>query len=452
MRGFIAENNLIPAGARIGAAVSGGADSMAMLHALISLGYDVLALHFEHGIREGSSEADMRFAEQYCAERNIPFYCARANVPQELRSGESIETAARRLRYDFFARISQEQKIDLIATAHHADDNAETFLLNLLRGGGMRGLSGMSAKRPPNIIRPLLFARRSEIEAYCADHAIPFVTDETNLSDDYTRNYIRHEILPRLGKLNPNAPAAINRTQEILREEDDALAEYTDREFMEIAEVSDGRIILCLDKFRAMHRAMQRRLLRRAIAEVCPLADIEKQHIDTLLALAEKGETGKKFTLPKKFSAIVSYNSLIIAAKTYRINRIEVYPLADGATPVWDGARIESAPAEQVCFGKGTDSVQYFDGEALAGAVLRTRRQGDTFRALGASGEKKLKDWLIDKKIPAEERDELILLARGSEILWIVGRAVSEQSKVRNDSRNIKKLTYISKESTEENK
>ncbi len=449
---FIAKNNLIPAGARIGAAVSGGADSMAMVHALCALGYDICVLHFEHGIREGSSEADMRFVERYCAERNIPFYCTRADVPALAESGESIESAARRLRYAFFAETAREKGVDLIATAHHADDNAETFLLNLLRGGGITGLSGMRAKRLPNIIRPLLFAKRSEIEEYCAQNDIPFVTDETNLSDDYTRNYIRHEILPRMSRINPDCAEAINRTQELLRQEDDALSVYAEREFRNIAEVGQDRVSLRLDAFCELPVGMQNRLLRRAIAEIGSLNDIEKQHIDALRELALTGGTGRKFILPKKFSAFVSYNSLIIAQKTYKINRIEVCSLAPaGRTELADGGCITACAADRAEFGSGADLTQYFDGGSLAGAVVRTRRQGDTFRALGATGTKKLKDWLIDKKIPAEQRDAIPLVARGSEILWIVGYAVSEQSKVREESQYIIKLEYISKELTEEN-
>ena len=424
---------------------------MAMLNALCVLGYDICVLHFEHGIRKDSSEADMRFVEQYCAERNIPFYCARADVPALTESGESIESAARRLRYAFFAEASREQGIDLIATAHHADDNAETFLLNLLRGGGMTGLSGMRPKRLPNIIRPMLFAKRSEIEEYCAQHDIPFVTDETNFSDDYTRNFIRHEILPRMERINPDCASAINRTQEILREEDDALAVYAEREFQRIAEVGQDRVGLQLDAFRELPVGLQSRLLRLAVSEIGSLNDIEKQHIDALRELAVSGGTGRKFILPKKFSAFVSYNSLIIAQKTYKINRIETYPLMpDGETELWDEALISAGSAEQAVFGKGTDLIQYFDAEMLDGAVVRTRRQGDTFRALGASGAKKLTDWMIDKKIPAEQRDVLPLVARGSEILWIVGYAVSDRSKVREESQYIIKLEYISKEISEE--
>ena len=437
MRGFITEHNLISDGQRIGAAVSGGADSMAMLHGLTALGYDVCVLHFEHGIRpEEESAGDMRFVEKYCRENNLPFYCQRCCVPKNMLRGETIESAARRLRYAFFEKMAEELSLHRIAVAHHADDAAETFFLNLLRGGGTAGLSGMRPIRG-NIIRPMLFAKRRDIENYCQENCIPFVTDATNLSPDHTRNYLRLEVLPKLGEINPEYTSAILRTQDILREEDAALEQYALAELEKRAEIFHDRIVLSLDGFPALPVGMQRRLLRCCLRSVCSLTDIEKQHYDALLSLCSSGHTGAKFQLPGKFSAIVSYNTLIIAKKMYTINRMEETSLSlCGATETERGWFI-CAPAEAPHYGQGSDPVQYFNGDMLQGAVVRSRREGDRFQPLGASGGKKLKDWFIDKKIPAELRDGIPLVARDSEILWVVGYGISEQAKVSENTSNL---------------
>lgn len=446
MGSFIRENNLIPENARVGAAVSGGADSMAMLYALRELGYAVYALHFEHGIRPRvESEGDMRFVESYCAKNGIPFYCEQGQVLCHAQRGESVETAARRLRYDFLARMAQAHDLDLIATAHHADDAVESFFLHLLRGSGMRGLTGMPPKREPNLIRPMLFARRQEIEEFCRENEIPFVTDATNLSADYTRNYLRLEVLPGLETVNPQYAQAILRTQEILSEEDAALEAYLERELAKTAVFEKDRVVIGLEPFRKLPTGIQRRMLRRCIAAVSSPEDLEKKHLDALMKLCGSGRTGAEFTLPKKFSAIVSYNSLIIAKKMYKIKRMEEYPLCTrGRTVLREGAEMLCAPAEQAVFGNGADPVQYLNGTALAGAVVRTRRQGDLFHALGAGGSKKLKDWMIDRKIPAALRDEIPLVARGNRVLWVVGYAISEDAKL-SGACSIVKCEYIIK-------
>ena len=448
MREFIAEHNLISEGQRIGAAVSGGADSIAMLHGLTALGFDVSVLHFEHGIRpEEASLGDMRFVEEYCRKHNLPFYCRRCSVPREKQPGESMESAARRLRYAFFEEMAEAHGLDRIATAHHADDAAETFFLNLLRGGGTTGLSGLRPMRG-NIIRPMLFAARKEIEAYCTTENIPYVTDATNLSPDYTRNYLRLEVLPKLAQINPEYAAAILRTQDILREEDAALEAYAEAELGKIASFEEGRISLTLAEFNVLPTGMRRRILRSCLNENCPLTDIEKKHYDTLLSLCAAGKTGAKFALPGKFSAFVSYNTLIIAKKMYTIDRIEETSLNLSGETLSERGSFCCVPAESCVFGSGADFVQFFDGEALRGAAVRSRRQGDRFHPLGAGGSKKLKDWFIDQKIPAEQRDGIPIVARGSEVLWVVGYALSEEAKVRPDSHSVIKCEYkISRES-----
>ncbi len=448
VRGYIERHKLISDGERVGAAVSGGADSVCMLDILLSLGYDVCVLHFEHGIRtDGESERDMLFAEELCRARGIPFYCERADVPSLREKGESTESAARRLRYDFFARMCTEHGIDRVATAHHADDNAETFIFNLLRGSGMSGLMGISPKRAPNLIHPMLCLTRSEIDSYISAHSLSFVTDSTNSCTDYTRNKIRREILPLFSAINPEYSSAIARACELMRDDGAALDGYTGALMDSIAEKLPDGASIDIPALLAQPDAMQRRIVRAAISRATSLVDIERGHVESVLALAADPATGKSFEVGDRFRAFVSYNRLIIGKKSCKIVYEEICPLAaDGVTPIFNGAHIECRSEDNAVYGDRHSLVQYIDADKAAGAVIRTRRSGDMFRPLGSPGKKKLKDYFIDEKIPADERDNVVLAAVGNSIIWAVGHGISEDIKVDANTRHIVRICYVPNE------
>ena len=259
----IKKYNLISLGDRVGVAVSGGVDSMVLLHVLYTLsrrsGFYVYALHFEHGIRAEESVGDMHFVEEQCEKMHIPFYSGSEDVPAiAAQTGENLEAAARRLRYAFFEERKRALKLSKIAIAHHKDDFAETFLLNLVRGSGMAGLTTMKYQRTPGIIRPMLDISRKDIEAYASAHNIPFRVDSTNAALKYARNYIRAEILPRMAALNPEVSSAIMRASEILGEEDSALFEYAKSEYHKISRREEGQIVLDLVGFNALPKAIRR--------------------------------------------------------------------------------------------------------------------------------------------------------------------------------------------------
>ena len=439
---FIAEQNLIKKQESLGVAVSGGADSMALLYALHARNYRVTALHFEHGIRGGESLRDLHFVETFCQQHNIPFACEQADVPALARKGESIEAAARRLRYAFFARACRTHRLDKIATAHHMDDACETFLFHLLRGGGMQGLLGIPVCRG-NIVRPLLCVTRKEIETYVAEQHIPHVTDSTNTSEDYTRNYIRKTVLPTFLHINPRYLEAICRAQDLLREEDAALSAYAQQEYARLRRPEEDAVSLDITAFNALPLSMRRRVLRLAIAEICSLQDVEKQHIDAILSLCAQAHTGKHFALPQKFFAVISYNSLIIAKKLYKIIKYGSFSIGiPGNTQVPGGTLVcERAAQRAAC--QPQSLVQFMDADSLKGAVLRTRQRGDVIHPLGMEGHKSLSDWMIDRKIPVSLRDGLPLLAKDGEILWAIGYGISDSVKVKENTSSIIKLTYL---------
>lgn len=214
---------MIEKGDTVVAALSGGADSVSLLHALTELsgelGITVSACHVNHHLRGAESDADMHFCEEFCKRLGVELRILEADVASMQQKHESLEECARRVRYDFFAEVSDGKKL---ATAHNSNDCAETVLLNLMRGTGLKGLCGVPPVRG-NIIRPLIFCTREEVEEYCQSRGLSWVTDKTNLSTDYTRNKIRHIILPEMLKINGSLFSTMNRMEQSLRDDSDFL-------------------------------------------------------------------------------------------------------------------------------------------------------------------------------------------------------------------------------------
>lgn len=208
-------------------ALSGGADSSALLDALCEMGVRLSAAHVNHCIRGDEADRDEEFCKNLCRERGVELFLLREDVPARAKeSGESVEEAARRIRYAFFERVMSERGIPVLATAHNADDNAETVLLNLVRGSGSRGACGIPRTRELScgtLVRPILSVSRDQIERYCAERSLSYVTDSTNLSDDYARNRIRHKVLPELKGLNSDFLGAVSRFCAVIGEDCDHL-------------------------------------------------------------------------------------------------------------------------------------------------------------------------------------------------------------------------------------
>lgn len=265
-------------GRRILCACSGGADSMCLLHLLVTAGLDVAAAHFEHGIRGEEALRDARFVKDWCDGHGIPCTVGHADVPAYAREhGLGMEEAARTLRYAFLQRTADELGCDLIATAHNLSDNAETVLFNLCRGTGSAGLRGIARERG-RFIRPLLSTPRGEIEAYLRENGIPHREDSTNGSDDYSRNRIRHHVMPELRRINAQADAALSRAAELTRRDDECLSRMAE-DF--IREHYDGES-LPLDALNALHRAVASRVIRKIARNSLTMEQVEKA-----LALAQ---------------------------------------------------------------------------------------------------------------------------------------------------------------------
>jgi tRNA(Ile)-lysidine synthase len=401
--------------------LSGGADSVALLCILSRLGYRCIAAHCNFHLRENEAERDATFARNFAKTLNIPFYQTGFDTRRYAEEKHiSIEMAARELRYRWFEDLRRQTDAQAIAVAHHRDDNVETFLINLLRGAGVRGLIGM---RPKNgyIVRPLLSVSREDLRAWLEEEQLTFVTDSSNLSDAYLRNFLRLNVLPLLEKLNPSVKENIARTSEHL-----AAAGFIYRAVVKKAQSTvmdkDNRIsVSALLRFPAPATILY---------ELLTPFHFSRQVTDDIWAALNKNVSGKTFYSPTH-RLIKDRDNLLIAAMETETNRTYLINMEEG---IWNG------PVE-LSFGKlpVTESFRmekdrsraYFDYDKLHfPLILRTWQAGDWFVPFGMKGRKKLSDYFSDRKYSLADKEKAWLLCSGDSIIWIVGERADERFKI----------------------
>ncbi len=429
VRRFIEDNALLKQGDRVIVALSGGADSVCLLDILVSLkellGIDIFAAHFNHCIRGEEADRDEAFVTDICDKLAISLFLGREDVPAEAaQTGESVELCARRLRYAFLERGAASINGAKIATAHHMGDNAETVLWNLARGSGIDGLSGIPVKRG-EIIRPLLCVTREEIEAYCADRGLRYVTDSTNLSDGYTRNRLRHQVVPVLCELNPGAIGNIARTSGLMREADEYLNKISAKELKD-AETEYG--LSCERLLR-----LEPIVLKYAVKSLLEQhgAPVDYRHIGLI---AEAMRTGGAVQLGQGFTAVCSQGILRIKSGDTEMD--ELPTLGDFLEN--NGIRIRIRGGKPILPDELKGSDQKIHNLLLYNSipcdiitqdtVLRRRMAGDTFTDPRRRVTKTLKKLMNEKKLPREIRGDIPLIANGSTVLWISGFGTSAQA------------------------
>lgn len=433
------EYEMLKKGDRVTVGFSGGADSCCLLHLLFSLQNEldisVSALHVHHGIRGAEADRDAAFCEAFCKTYGIPFQTVYVDVPQAAaQTGESTETCARRLRYVALQAAAGET--GKIATAHTADDNAETVLWNLTRGTGLAGLCGIPPVRG-NIVRPLLFCTRREVETYCAENGLNFVTDSTNFSPDYTRNRIRHEVLPVFTDLNPAFLETVTRMCSNLRVENDFAEMLCDN----LLQSTDTNAIP-LDLLNNQPKALARRALKRVLQEKAG-SDITAAHIDAVYALLSKNGSAD---LPNGVTVRSRNGVLEFPTKTSAEPFERPCPMKDFPTSVpFAGGRIEIQKYAQKdlqnlhkdLLANAVDCVK------ISNAVFRSRHAGDRFTHGKRAVTKSVKKWLNELGIPPEQRNAVPLLATDNEILWFAGCGASRSAKPTENTKEFLVLTYI---------
>ncbi len=435
-RRLIGENELAACGCyptdTVLVALSGGADSTALLlsmHVLLIEGKirGLFAAHLNHGIRGEAAARDQRWCEALCERLSIPFATETADVPAYAKAhGQSLEQAARAVRYDFLERAREAFRADVIATAHHRDDQAETMLLNLIRGSGTTGLGGMKP-RNGSIIRPMLHVSRADVLAFLAESGETYCQDETNAENTAARNRIRNELLPLLATYNPAISESLCKTADLLAQDETLLSHLANEAEQTIAlGIGLERKALAALPLPIGSRIVRKRLL--ALSGNVSEADIRR-----VLALAD-AQTGTVIELGSGFSAWTDAQALF-AGIYPDVLQYEVPFMLDGETVTprgtWKSERVNSWRLPEDGF------EAFLDLDKLPrDLVVRSRREGDRFTPLGAPGEKKLSDVLTDKKI-AKERRDIPLLCAGNEVYYACGLTVSEHAKITADTRGI---------------
>lgn len=414
----------------VAVAVSGGSDSMALLHYMQSQAekyhFFVVALNVEHGIRGQSSISDTEFVKDYCDKNSIPLLCYSVDSLKKASEQKlSIEQAARALRYECFYDAIKSGKCDLVATAHHSRDNLESVLFNLFRGTGLKGAAGIEENYDGKIIRPFLSVGKDEIEEYVNENDIPFVTDLTNFSDDYTRNYIRLNVLPEIKKIFPDAEKSVARFCTLLRADD----EYLDGLAKSVIIEKDDCVKIPVNTDTALFG----RAVIHALKKLGVKKDWEKAHIDGATSLLT-ARNGSSVNLKKGVVAIKEYDFITLYNATP--SNTEEVPFKVGDTKFLN----QTISVIEVINPKTLKDGFYFDGDKIPKtAVIRFKRDGDKFTKFGG-GTKSLNDYMTDKKIPLRLRPSIPLIADGCDVLAVIGVAISEKIKVDDSTIKIYKI------------
>jgi tRNA(Ile)-lysidine synthase len=463
IRKACAAHKMFAAGDTVACAVSGGPDSVAMLHGLLelkdALGISLAVAHLDHGFRiESASEAD--FVRRMAEYLGLPFYTEKAGLKERL-AGQSVnrQAAARKARYDFLNRAAEKLQANKIAVAHTADDQAETVLMRLIRGSGMSGLAGIPPVRRVDslrtVVRPLIYTSRQEVERYLSENNIASVTDPSNLKNVYLRNRIRLELLPVLVAYNPHVAEALARSAELIRADEEFL-DARAREIMEsiiTRREADSRaglrlIELGLDDFDKLPEALKRRVVRLAVEDAKgDTLGLSYGHVADAARDIYEGPTGRGVDLPGGVRFERSYKKLLIyfpeegssfsvplplPGEGQKISKVEV-PEA--------GLTVE---AEMVSGTYATDkNSAHFDMDKLDGPLVsRSRRPGDFFYPAGMEGRKKLKTLFIDLKLSRIERARVPILECGGEIAWVMGYRQDRRFTAGPDSKKILRVSF----------
>ncbi len=400
----------------IAVALSGGKDSMCLLHVLLSRSKEynltIKAINVDHSIRGEESEKDSLFVKNYCKEKGVEllFYKVDA-VKFSKENGYSLEEGARILRYDIFSKILKEKRADKIATAHHLSDNFETVLFNLFRGTGLKGLNGITKERD-YIIRPLINVSKSEINDYIEKNQIPFVEDSSNKDNDFSRNYLRNEVVPKILNKFENAEKTTKRLSEIVKEEDEFLDELASSYLIN----ENDKYLLPTD----ISPVLIKRGAKIAINNLGIEKDYEYVHLCDVAKLKNL-QNGSKIVLPKGVVAVKEYDKISIYVDKQKEEFLEC---------AFKTGEFNFGEKTLIITNEKLENALQFDGDKIPkSASIRRKQEGDIFKKFGG-GTKKLKDYLIDKKIPRFSRDDLLVLADKNKVLIIFGVEISDDVKV----------------------
>lgn len=458
---YMKQNHMTRPGDGVLVGLSGGADSVGLLLVLWKLRetfqISLRALHVHHGLRGAEADRDAAFSRMLCERLEVPFYEFRIDAAKEALDRKcSVEEAGRQARYRLYEETAlaweEEMCPDLtsenagekeaaaarvhIATAHHADDNAETVLFNLFRGSGLTGLSGIAPVRG-RIIRPLLWAQRSEIQTWLRQQGQDWVEDSTNQESEYSRNWLRNELLPAVEeRLNAQAVRHIDQAGRRIRQADAYLEEVAEEWLQKHAPDGKADAGALAEQAEIVQGYIVRRLFLKS---KMPLRDVTETHVQAVRELLHQG-TGKSISLPHGFRAVNIYGFLEVRPLSHPGERKGV--LLPG---IQNGnlLQMHTFPCEKGDEFPKNQYTKWFDYDKInVGLSIRYRKNGD-YLTLSGGGKKKLRRYMIDEKIPENERDRIPVLADGDHVLWVVGYRISDYYKITDETEHILEAEVI---------
>ncbi|HBF4285307.1 tRNA lysidine(34) synthetase TilS [Clostridioides difficile] len=450
----INKHNLIQKGDKIVLGLSGGPDSVCLLHVLNRLKKDfnieIYAAHLNHQIRGIEAQKDALYVSKLCEDMGIVFFVKSINVPKYCENeGLSLEEGARKLRYEMFYEIKDKIKANKIAIGHNLNDQAETVMMRIMRGTGLKGLKGIDYIRDNCIIRPILDVERNEIEEYCEAYNLNPRIDKTNLENIYTRNKIRLDLLPYMkDNFNSNVIESIVRMSNSLKSDNDYIEKEAEAKFREVSNIKEkGFVDINLDDFVCLHDAIKVRVLRNSIKHI--LGDtnfVDQRHIEDIMSLEDNSKVNKMLTLPRNIFVYRKKDSIILTNEEIVNEEIEFYynVPSNGFIKIKELKQIIETQVMSIDRYKSMkldNSSKGFDfNKVKGGIVIRSRRQGDKIKL--AMGSKKVKDLFIDLKIPREERCKIPIITDSEGIICVGDYKISENYKIDENTKEVLKINF----------
>jgi tRNA(Ile)-lysidine synthase len=420
---FIFENNLIKQGDKILLAVSGGIDSMVMAHLFLRRNHKEGIAHCNFSLRGQESDKDEELVRQFAADNNIPFYTIRFETKAYAKRNKlSVQMAARELRYNWFEEIRRKNGFDSVAVAHNLNDNIETLLINLIRGTGLAGMAGIKPLNN-NIIRPMLFATRQEIQTYCDKNKIVFREDKSNADTKYTRNKIRHQVIPVIKEINPSVELTLNETAERFSGFNEIVSDYISQLREKIGEEKEHIISFNISLLKThLHN-------KAVIFELFKPYGVAKAKLNDLIRVID-GKTGGQI-ITDTHRIIKNRKEIVVSEEAYMqetsytisdINAFCIYPGISSArnVKITDTYEIPSDP-----------HIACIDLQRISFPVLiRKWKPGDYFYPLGMKQKKKLSDYFIDNKYSRFDKETIFILESDGKIVWLIGDRIDDRFKI----------------------
>jgi len=441
---FIKENELYSPGEKVLVALSGGPDSVFLLHFFNKFKnkfkIEIGAVHINHRLRGNDSERDELFCKAICDELSVPFYILRKDIKSYSKKNKiSLEVAGRKIRYEFFEKISSENKYDKIVTAHNADDNAETVLLNLIKGTGIKGIAGIPVKRN-NIVRPILSLTKKEILDYLNENQFEYRVDESNLSNDFERNFLRNEVIPLIQKnINPAFSNSALNTSLNLQRLNLGLAAIVSSLKSTVKVKFNRSVSIPIDFIKSENKFIISYTIKELIDENFSVK-LESNDLKKIFMLVKK-QSGKSEELSENLIALKERNEIRIVKKSAlknsnkkKISTGSEIKIARKTFSIFEVTRSD------VKIGK-SKNIEYISADGLSSDfIVRTWTEGDKFFPIGMQGSKKISDYLNDIKVNSFEKKEQLVLENNGSIVWVIGKRLDDRFKLTSNTKKVLKL------------